>query len=180
VAHLRVNLTGAETVVASGRCQSGDYWGPPVSSPPISAAVTVPGVAGAGQICPMSGNARGLPATDIAQTDDLSGGQTITEVPQFEGFSPSPDETLYGPFVALAQVGLPGPNGSIFGATGATVALTITRAASRRRVFFSANVNRSAGVAVGALPPGVYDATWMLRDLAGDTRTVHSRFVEEK
>jgi hypothetical protein len=47
-------------------------------------------------------------------------------------------------------------------------------------VFFSANVDRTAGVPVRALTAGVYDATWIVRDSNGDTRTERSRFVEEK
>jgi hypothetical protein len=177
VTHLRVDLIGNETAIASGRCQAGDYWGPPVSKPPVGPAIGV-GIAGSGAICPDSGKATGLPAADIAQTDDLSGGQTITQVPEIESTAPIQDETLYGSFVASAQSGLPGPHGSI-SAVGVPVALTITRAGSTHRVFHSADVDTARGVDVPALAPGPYVATWVLHDASGDTRTVTTRFVDE-
>ncbi len=177
VAHLRVDLIGNETLVASGACQAGDYWGPPVSKLPVSAAVGS-GIAGTGTICPPSGHAKGLSAADIAQTDDFSGGQTVTQVPQIESTAPIQDETLYGSFVASAQSGLPGPHGSI-AAAGVPVALTITPAGSRHRVFHAANVDTPRGVDVPALAPGAYVATWVLHDASGDTRTVTTRFADE-
>jgi hypothetical protein len=177
VAHLRVDLIGSETAVASGTCQGGDYWGAPVSKPPISASIGQ-GIAGSGTICPPSGRAKGLPAAQIVQTDDFSGGQTVTQVPQIESTAPIQDETLYGSFVASAQSGLPGPHGAI-SATGVPVALTITRAGSTHRVFHAANVDTPRGVDVPALAPGPYVATWVLHDAAGDTRTVTTRFVDE-
>jgi hypothetical protein len=177
VAHLRVDLVGSETALASGSCQAGDYWGAPVSKPPVSASIGL-GIGGTGTICPSSGRAKGLPAADIVQTDDFSGGQTVTQVPQIESTAPIQDETLYGSFVASAQSGLPGPHGAI-SATGVPVALTITRAGSRHRVFHAANVDTPRGVNVPALDPGPYVARWVLRDAAGDTRTVTTRFVDE-
>lgn len=177
VAHLRVDLTGNETVVASGTCQAGDYWGPPVTRPPIGPSIGV-GIGGSGTICPGSGRAKGLPTADIAQTDDFSGGQTVTQVPLIESTAPIQDETLYGSFVASAQSGLPGPHGAV-SAAGAPVALTITPAGSRHRVFHAANVDTARGVNVPALAPGPYVATWVLRDAAGDTRTLTTRFVDE-
>jgi hypothetical protein len=177
VAHLRVHIVGAQTVVASGTCQPGEYWGSPVSNPPTSSAVGL-GIAGTGTICPGDGSARGLPTADIAQTDEFSGGQTVTDVPLIESTSPTQDATLYGRFVASAQSGMAGLHGSI-GATGVPVSLTITPAGSRRRVFFAADVDTATGVAVGGLAPGGYVATWVLRDANGDTRTVTTRFVDE-
>jgi hypothetical protein len=177
VAHLRVDLIGNETAVASGTCQAGDYWGPPVSKPPVSASIGQ-GIGGTGTICPPSGRAKGLSAADIAQTDDFSGGQTVAQVPQIESTAPIQDETLYGSFVASAQSGLPGPHGSI-SASGVPVALTITPAGSRHRVFHAANVDTPRGVDVPALAPGPYVATWVLHDAAGDTRTVTTRFADE-
>ncbi len=177
VAHLRVGLVGNETAVASGTCQAGDYWGPPVAKPPISASIGQ-GIGATGTICPPSGHAKGLPAANIAQTDDFSGGQTVTQVPAIESTAPIQDETLYGSFVASAQSGLPGPHGAI-SATGVPVALTITPAGSKRRVFQAANVDTAHGVDVPALAPGPYVATWVLHDAAGDTRTVTTRFVDE-
>ncbi|MGH2896818.1 MAG: hypothetical protein ACRDPM_26610, partial [Solirubrobacteraceae bacterium] len=163
---------------ASGTCQAGDYWGPPVSRPPVSAGIGL-GIGGTGTICPGSGHAAGLSAADIAQTDDFSGGQTVTQVPEIESTAPIQDETLYGSFAASAQSGLPGPHGSIT-ARGVPVALTITPAASKHRVFHAADVDTPRGVDVPALAPGAYVATWMLHDAAGDTRTVTTRFVDER
>jgi hypothetical protein len=177
VAHLRVNLIGNETVVSSGTCQAGDYWGPPVSKLPISDAVG-DGIGGTGTVCPLSGRAKGLSTAAIAQTDDFSGGQTVTQVPEIESTAPIQDETLNGSFVASAQSGLPGPHGAI-SATGVPVALTIRPAGSRHRVFGAADVDTARGVNVPALAPGPYVATWVLRDAAGDTRTVTTRFVDE-
>ncbi len=177
VAHLRVNIIGNQTQIASGSCQAGDYYGPSLTRPPISDQVG-DGVFGTGTICPQSGRARGLSTNDIAQTDDFSGGQTVTQVPLIESTAPIQDETLFGPFVASAQSGLPGAHG-FTGATGVPVALTITRAASRRAVFHTPNVDTARGVSVPALAPGQYLARWVLRDANGDTRTVKTRFVEE-
>ena len=64
-------------------------------------------------------------------------------------------------------------------AGGVPIALTITRAGSRQRVFRAGNVDTARGVAVPALTPGSYVATWVLHDAAGDTRTVTTRFVDE-
>jgi hypothetical protein len=177
VAHLRVDLIGNRTVIASGSCQPGDYWGPPVSRVPVSSAVGL-GIGATGTICPLNGHAKGLPAADIAQTDDFSGGQTVTQVPEIESTSPIQDETLYGAFVASAQSGLPGPHGSV-AAGGVPVALTITRPRSSHPVFRAHNVDTPAGVNVSSLSPGAYVATWVLRDAAGDTRTVTTRFTDE-
>jgi hypothetical protein len=176
VAHLQVHLIGDQTQVASGICQSGDYWGQPLVRPPVSAAVGS-GISGAGRVCPASGRAGGLPTADIAQTDDFSGGQTETQVPDILSTAPIQDETLYGAFAASAQTGLPGPHGSV-SAAGVPVSLTIATAASRHRVFHAANVDTARGVGVPALAPGAYVATWVLRDAAGDTRTVTTRFGE--
>ena len=178
VAHLRVNLVGNETQIASGTCQPGDYWGSPVSKPPISSAIGE-GIAGDGTICPLSGRANGLSTADIAQTDDFSGGQTETQVPLIESTAPIQDETLYGAFVASAQSGLPGPHGSV-SAGGVPIGLTIAAAGSPHQpVFRARNVDTATGVDVPALNPGAYLARWVLRDAAGDTRTVTTRFNDE-
>ncbi len=177
VARLRVHIVGNETVVGSGTCQPGEYWGPPVTHPPNSSGVTY-GIAGTGTVCPADGSAAGLPTADIAQTDEFSGGQTITAVPQIESTAPLDDETLYGSFVASAQSGLPAANGAV-AATGAPISLTITPAGSRHPVFSSPNVDSAAGVGVPALAPGGYTATWVLHDANGDTRTTTTRFTDE-
>ena len=178
VARLRVDIVGEQTRIASGTCQAGDYYGGPLVSPPTTSLVGSGGPALGATICPPSGSARGLSSKVIAQTDDFSGGQTVTQVPLIESTAPLADETLYGAFTASAQSGLPGPAGSIV-ATGVPVALTITQAASPRSVFHSSNVDAVQGVVVPALAPGSYVARWVLRDAAGDTRTVTTRFVDE-
>jgi hypothetical protein len=177
VAHLRVAIDGSETTLAGGRCQGGDYWGPPVRTQPLSSAVNQGGVTGTGTICPNDGHAQGLPDSPIEQTDDFSGGLTRTEVPLLEGTDPGNDATVYGAFLALAQTGLPTANGGTY-AGGTAVALTIAPAGSTHVAFHAANVDTSAGAAVGALPAGVYDARWVVRDVNGDTRTVQTTFVE--
>ncbi len=177
VAHLRVHIVGNQTRIASGTCQAGDFYGPPLRKPPVSDQVG-DGVFGNGTVCPPSGSAKGLSTTDIAQTDDFSGGQTVVTVPLIRSTAPIQDETLFGRFIASAQTGLPARNGSI-GATGVPVALTITRAASRRSVFHANNVDTARGVNVPALTPGPYRARWVLHDANGDTRTVTTRFTDE-
>jgi hypothetical protein len=178
VAHLRVNLVGNQTQIASGTCQPGDYYGSAASSSPIDVLLGVGGTQQT-EVCPNSGRAHGLSSKDIAQTDDFSGGQTVLALPTIESTSPIQDETLYGSFVASAQTGLPGPHGSI-SATGAPVTLTITRAASQRPVFTAPNVDTTGGVDIPALAPGTYTARWVLRDANGDTRTLTTRFADEQ
>ncbi len=179
VAHLRVDIRGTQTVIAGGRCQPGDYYGPGLTTPPTGSGIGNPGVSGDGIVCPSSGRAAGLPTSSISQIDDLSGGQTTTQVPTFLGVAPAQDATLYGPFIALAQTGLPGPFSSTV-PVRTRVALTITRAGSRRIVFRAANVATARGVPVSALPSGSYSARWVLTDAAGDTRTMSTPFVQEK
>jgi hypothetical protein len=174
IAHLRVDIHGEQTVVASGECEPGDYYGAPVTTIPSSPAFGL-GVAGDGTVCPSKGSAAGLSTTHIAQTDDRSGGQTVTEVPDIVSTTPLDGETLYGDFIALAKTGLTGRHGAI-NSTGGVVSLTIT--SGRRRVFSAANVNTARGVTVGALAPGAYSAKWVLRDANGDTRTLRTQFVE--
>jgi hypothetical protein len=178
VAHLRVAITGDQTRIASGTCQPGDFYGPPMTSPPNSPFVGA-GAFGNGTICPGNGHARGLSTKDIAQTDDLSGGQTVVSVPFIESTAPLQDETLYGPFVASAQTGLPGPHNSTEN-TQTPVGLTITTAGSHHRVFHAANVDTARGRRVAGLAPGPYVAKWVLRDTNGDTRTVTTRFTDER
>jgi hypothetical protein len=176
VAHLRVDIEGEQTTVASGRCQPGEYYGAPVSAPPTSDAVG-DGIAGSGLVCPASGRAAGMPTRDIAQTDEFSGGQTMITVPEIEATAPLQDETLYGSFIASAQSGLPGPHGAVV-AAGVPISLTITPAGSRHAVFDAVNVDTLRGVDVPPLAPGTYTARWVLHDAAGDTRTVTTRFTE--
>jgi hypothetical protein len=177
VAHLRVHIDGAQTVIASGTCEPAAYYGPGPAAPPINAAVGAPGIAGTGKVCPADGNAKGLSAAGIQQTDDLSGGETFTTVPQLEFTSPSDGATLYGRFVALAGAGIPTPRHAVL-SSGATVSVTITPGSGGPAVFHAANVNTGGGVRVQALAPGAYNAKWVLTDANGDTRTVLTHFVE--
>jgi hypothetical protein len=179
VAHLRVDLNGAQTIISSGRCEPGDYYGPALSDAPVSAAIGVPGVSGSGSVCPRSARASGLPINPIMQVDDQSGGATRTEVPLIDGTAPLEDATLYGRFIALAQTGLQGLNGSTLTAR-ARVALTITRSGARRPAFRAANVAERRGVWVRRLRPGSYHAKWVLIDANGDTRTLRTQFVEAR
>jgi hypothetical protein len=177
IAHLRVDITGRETVIASGTCQPGDFYGPPLQRAPTGSAIGS-GPSGGGTVCPANGRAHGLGTSDIAQTDDLSGGQTVTQVPVIESTAPIQDETLYGAFVASAQTGLPGAHGAT-AAGGVPVALSITPAGSHHAVFRAGNVDTAHGVKVPALNPGTYIAHWVLRDANGDTRTLSTRFVDQ-
>jgi hypothetical protein len=161
-------------VISSGSCQPDDYYGQPVTTAPSSPSLGL-GVAGDGTTCPSNGKAARLSAAHIAQTDDLSGGQTVTQVPSVVRTTPLNGETLYGRFIAVVQTGLPGAHGST-AFTNSPVSLTITTAG--RKVFQSSNVHTSRGVVVGPLNPGAYVATWILRDANGDTRTTRTGFVE--
>jgi hypothetical protein len=178
VAHLRVAINASETVLAGGRCQPGDYWGAPLSSLPSSPAVGVGGATDTGSVCPFDGSAAGLPDGTMAQTDDLSGGETLTSLPLLEGTAPTNDAIVSGAFTALAQTVIPGANGAAF-STAASVGLTIVSAATHERFFHAANAAAPGGVAVPALPAGVYKATWVVRDRNGDTRTVVTRFISQ-
>jgi hypothetical protein len=174
VANLRVHIVGGGGSVASGTCSPGEYWGGPLTSPPLSAFAGLPtavagGAALTGEICPQSGSAAGLPTSSIGQTDERSGGQTVTEVAKIANVSPIEGETMYGKFIALAE--------TTFGP--AKVSLTITPAGGGKPVFSSNNVDTANGVNVKALKPGIYKATWVVSNLNGDTRTVTTRFIEE-
>jgi hypothetical protein len=173
VANLRVDLSGDSGTVAGGSCSADQYWGAPLTSAPTSSSAGLPsavagGASGTGQICPANGDATGLPTSTIAQTDDLSGGQTVTEVADVANTSPILGETVYGAFTALAE------------ATAGTppIELTITNS-NGKKVFSSNNVDTMNGVPVSALKPGTYKATWIVTDPNGDTRTVTTRFIEQ-
>ena len=182
VAALVAKISGDQTALGAGStCQAGEYYGPPLSTNPISSAAGLTGAGGAtltGEICPASGSAVGLPTSSIEQTDDASGGLTQTEVANIENTSPLDGETVYGPFRALAQAGLPGPNNSVT-PNGFPVSVTITKASDNHEVFSAANVNTAAGSQVSGLDPGAYDAAWTWTDSNGDSRTLTTRFVEE-
>lgn len=169
VAHLRVALAGHSSTVASGRCEPGDWWGA-MPAPVPSTLLAILGLSSgqASSVCPLSGRARGLPASDIEQTDDRSGGTTRTAVPQLVSYSPTDGAELYGSFVAVASLGRHD--------AGSTVSVKISTAG--HDVFFAAKVNTRTGAAVAVMPSGVYHATWVVRDRNGDTRTVRSRLIE--
>ena len=182
VAALVAKISGDQTALDAGStCQAGEYYGPPLSTNPISSAAGLTGVGGAtltGEICPASGSAVGLPTSSIEQTDDASGGLTQTEVANIENTSPLDGETVYGPFRALAQAGLPGPSNSVT-PNGFPVSVTITKAGDNHEVFSAANVNTAAGSPVTGLDSGAYDAAWTWTDSNGDSRALTTRFVEE-
>ncbi len=185
VAHLKVNITGEQTVLSGGTCEPGEYYAPPLSSAPTNASAGDPTAIAGGSaltddVCPANGDATGLSATNIVQTDELSGGQTTTQVPDVEDTSPMQGETVYGSFVALAESGLPGPDNSIIATDStSTIAVSIAPAGGGGPVFTSANVDTANGAAVTGLSPGAYQARWTLTDASGDTRTVTTRFIEE-
>jgi hypothetical protein len=174
VANLQVHITGAGATVASGSCSPDLYWGGPLTVAPTNSAAGEPssaangGAAGTGEICPSSGNASGLPTSTIAQTDERSGGQTVTEVADVADTSPVEGETVYGTFTALAEA----TDGS------SPIALRITKASNGHTVFRAVNVDSANGVKVKNLPPGTYKATWTVSDPNGDTRTEMTRFIE--
>jgi hypothetical protein len=177
VANLRVAISGDAATVTAGKCSPGRYWGGPLTSAPINGyagegSLTPLGAGGAaltGAICPLGGSAAGLPTSDIAQTDELSGGQTVTEVADVADSSPTEGETMYGTFTALAE------------ATDGTspISLRIRRSSGGPVVFHAKNVDTANGVAVKGLKPGTYTATWVVTNHNGDTRTEATRFIEQ-
>jgi hypothetical protein len=184
VAHLRVGIVGEGAAVAAGTCQPGDYYGEPLSTitPGTSAgsptSASTGGVALTGQACPVSGDASGLSTTNIAQTDDRSGGQTVTEVPDVLDTSPIEGETVYGAFTALAESGVILPDNSVLSSDPFTrIAMRIVTARGGATVFKAGNVDTVQGVAVPALAPGSYVALWTLTDVNGDQRVGATRFI---
>jgi hypothetical protein len=174
VANLRVDINGDADTVASGTCTPGEYWGGPLTSAPLASLAGEPtalfgGGALTGAICPKSGKAFGLPTSDIAQTDELSGGQTVTEVADVANTSPLDGETMYGKFIAMALAS----DGS------SHISLSIVPAAGGKPVFRASNVDTSSGVPVRALKPGAYTANWTVTDPNGDARRVQTHFIEQ-
>jgi len=180
VAHLEVAIAAEQAALSGGTCEPGDYYGPSLTDVPTNPSAGGPGVALTGEICPVSGHAAGLPSSSISQTDERSGGQTQTEVPDIADTSPLQGETVYGPFTALAQAAFADPGNSILPADKtSTIALRIARAAGGAAVFHAGNVDTVDGVPVKGLRPGTYNATWTLKDANGDTRTLSTRFIEQ-
>ncbi len=132
-----------------------------------------------GEICPLSGDATGLPAAQIVQTDEQSQGETTTVVPSLENTSPMDGEIVYGPFTALAQSGLPWPNDAVIADQTSRISVTISPTSGGGTVFTAPNVNTISGTGVWALSKGSYDATSTVTDVNGDTRTVTTRFIEQ-
>ena len=184
VANLRAAIAGAQTVLSGGTCAPGQYYGPPLDAAPTNGSAGAPtavagGAALTGEICPVSGSATGLPSTPIVQTDELSGGQTQTEVPDLENTTPLNGELVAGGFPAIGQSGFPGPNNSVTPDASSRISFTVTPAGGGGAVFTAPNVNSVNGTPVPALTPGSYNATWVITDLNGDTRTLMTRFVEQ-
>jgi hypothetical protein len=174
VAHLRVDIVGDSASVASGSCSPDQYWGGPLASAPVSALAGEPtaefgGTALTGAICPPSGRAFGLPTDSLAQTDERSGGQTVTEVADVANTSPLDGETMYGSFTAMA----------LASDGGSRISLRIAPAGGGAAKFSASNVATSRGVSVKGLRPGNYLATWTVHDPNGDTRTVTTHFIEQ-
>lgn len=174
VANLRVDISGDSSTVAGGTCSPGQYWGGPLTSAPLSGLAGEPtaefgGGALTGAICPFSGSPAGLPTDAIAQTDERSGGQTVTEVADVANTSPLDGETMYGSFTAMALAS----DGS------SPIGLAVAPASGGKAVFTSSNVDTANGAAVKGLAPGNYLATWTVRDANGDTRTVTTHFLEQ-
>jgi hypothetical protein len=173
VAHLQIALRGSDAQVAGGRCEPGAYWGAPVSRFPVGPGVGAPTVSGSGTVCPLGGQAAGMDARRLEQSDPFSAGLTRTEVPVLAVTSPTPGETLYGRFIAFAQPALAGG-----GDVTASVTLAIERRGSHRVLRRLTGLQRRNGVNVSGLARGVYTAVWTVRDANGDTRTMQSPFAE--
>jgi hypothetical protein len=175
VARLQVHILGGSRHVSGGRCSPGEYLRGPLLTAPTNGFAGEPselfgGTALTGVICLGDGNPQGLTTRQMAQTDERSGGATITDVRQLIDISPVEGETLYGKFMAVAQPDSGQP----------PVSLRITKASGLKPVFVSHNVDKRRGVPVSALPTGSYTAYWTVRDRNGDSRQYVTRFVEER
>jgi hypothetical protein len=185
VANLRATVNGEQSVLSGGTCQPFDYYAAPLSSPPTSSSAGeltafAGGAALTDGICPANGHLAGFPSDQIVQTDEFSGGSTITEVPNVLNTSPMDGEIVYGPFTALAQSGLAGPNNTTIPTDSTSkIGVVIRPAAGGAPVFAANNVDTLNGVNVPALKKGPYKATWTLTDINGDVRVVGTRFIEQ-
>jgi hypothetical protein len=172
VANLQVHITGGGSTVATGSCSPLQYWGGPLTTPPTNLSAGEPsavagGAALTGQICPASGKSDGLPTSSIGQTDELSGGQTVTEVADVADTSPIEGETMYGSFTAIAE------------ATDGSSPITLTIKQGTKTVSGpSSNVDTANGITVSGLPNGSYQAIWTVSNPNGDTRTETTRFIQ--
>jgi hypothetical protein len=185
VSNLRVDLNGDESVITSGSCTPGEYFDSPLQSAPVSDSagnIDGSGASFMGAACPGDGDASFMPSNPIIQTDEASGGFTETLVPDIEDTSPMEGETVYGGFTALAETGVTSAINSIVPTdSNSQVSLSITPVGSNTPVYSPNpdNVDTPNGVTVPALRPGNYDATWVVTDVNGDTRTVTTRFLEQ-
>ncbi len=184
VSNLRVDINGNESFITSGSCTAGEYFDAPLQSAPISdSAGDIDGTSASftGAACPRDGDASFLPSNPIIQTDGDSGGFTETLVPEIEDTSPMEGETVDGGFTALAEAGVTSNDSVIPTDSTSSVSLSITPVGSNTPVYSPNpdNVDTPNGVTVPALPPGGYDATWVVTDANGDTRTVTTRFIEQ-
>jgi hypothetical protein len=170
VASLKVAIDDSSpTKVAFGVCSPGEWFGGPLNGVPVNDEAGGAGVAGTGAACPAGGSATGMSTSSLAQTDERSGGQTVITLPDVADTSPIAGETVYGAFTALSE------------STGESlpIAVSIAPASGGAPVFQSANTDTANGVAVPALTPGGYVATWTVTDANGDTRTLSTRFIEQ-
>ena len=169
VANLKVAIDDSDpSTVFFGVCSPGEWLGGPLTAVPTNTEAGGPGVAGSGLACPADGSAAGMSTASLAETDELSGGDTVITLPDVANTAPMPDETLYGAFTALADTtgeGLP-------------ISLEID-SADGTPVFTNGNVDTATGASVPALTSGLYTAFWTVTDPNGDTRTLTTQFVEQ-
>lgn len=187
VAHLRVDLFADQTLIAGGSCQPGDYFGAPLGGFPLTAEAGAPtstangGVALTGDVCPSNGHAAELSTADISQTDDRSGGQTETEVPDIEDTSPVDGEDVYGRFTVQATSGVAAVQGMVVPTDAfSRISATIFPETGGSAEFRTPNVDTARGVAVAGLVPGPYVIEFTVTDVNGDTRTGGIRFNEQR
>jgi uncharacterized protein (DUF2141 family) len=170
VANLKVSINDSSaSKVAGGTCSPDEWTGGPLSTAPTNTEAGGPGVALSGAACPSSGDATGMSTSNVAQTDELSGGQSVVKLPDVLDTSPLSGETMYGGFVALAE------------STGASlpISVSIAPASGGAPLFTAVNADTATGVQVPALKPGTYKATWIVSDPNGDTRVLTTRFIEQ-
>jgi hypothetical protein len=175
IAKLQVHIVGRGRTIKSGTCSPFEYWTGPLTIPPTSKLAGEPtsaagGSALTGKVCPSSGKAAGFPTRVIAQTDDRSGGETITDVPNLASTFPRNGATEYGSFTARAQA-----TRKSSAVAKLTISLKIER--GRKVVARAENVDTAKGAKITALAPGHYTAVWTVTNRNGDTRIVTTKFI---
>jgi hypothetical protein len=136
---------------SSGDCQPGDWLG-------------------SGDLCSLAGAISGLDVTSV--NDDFSTGSTGVTLPSLDYTAPQEGESMFGSFTAYADVSL----------NGLPVAYPATLSIAPRGGGASSsygNANQATGAAVAGLSPGRYVAAWMIPDPYGNTRVIHSTFVQQ-